>query len=90
MILVAFLQTDAAAVTLDDLKIAVVHPDFALEIALTFFNLLGPDVEDETVDLVDHLLAGVFDVVLVNVIASQNEWLDRLNVLKILRGQRDR
>src|SRR5712692_604466 len=53
-VLLAFLLADvghAFAEGLDDLKIALIHPDAALEIALLPHDFLGSDVEDVAVQL---------------------------------------
>src|SRR5262245_12051656 len=60
----------------DNLKILIVYPDLAFEVPLVLFDLLRRDVEDETGNLVYLFLSAILQVVLTNVIGSQNERLD--------------
>ena len=53
-----------AAVGDHDLQIGGVDPDAAQQVALALENLLGADVEDVAIDLVDFLPADILDVVL--------------------------
>src|SRR5260221_7061272 len=48
---------------LHDLKILIIHPDAALEIALSFFNLLRRNIENVSVQIVLLLLAHIKNVV---------------------------
>src|SRR5436309_7721628 len=75
---------DRLPIRLHNLKILVIDPDLTLEIPLILLDRLRPDIENITVDLIDHFFAQIFQVVLPNVVACQNEPLNFSNILQIL------
>ena len=71
------------AVGFDDLKIVVVDPNAAFEIALLFLDDFGNDVKDVGGEVVDFLAADVGDVVFGQLVAGEREGLDLLEVFFI-------
>src|SRR5713226_3396454 len=80
---------DGLSVGLHDLKVLVIDPNLALEIALILLELRRRDIEDIAVDLIDHFFSDIFQGVLRNVVARENKRLDLTDVLQILGRERD-
>src|SRR5258708_38197007 len=77
------------AAGLHDLKIVIVHPDAPLEVSLTFFHLLGSQVKDKGVNLVDVLLAGIEDTVLGQVLGGEHKGKAIAKIVLIFLGKQD-
>jgi hypothetical protein len=79
----ALVLGDGDAVDEDDLEVLLVDPDFALEVALAFFEGLGAGGEDVGVELVDVLTAEVGDVVFGQVFGGQDEGEAVLDLVEV-------
>src|ERR1700751_5426785 len=77
------------SVGLDDFEILVIHPDPSLKIALILLNFLRLHFEKIGGELVDLLPPVVGDVRFGQFIGREDEWLDFLQVGKVLFRERD-
>src|SRR5260370_18238777 len=82
-----FQVTGAAAVGFDDLKVLVVDPNLALEVAFAGIQLLGFDGEYVPRNLVYHLMAQIAHVVRRDFVRCQYEGLDVAKILFIFGRQ---
>jgi len=80
---------DVDAVDEDDLVVLLIDPDFALQVAVTFYELLRGDVEDVGVELVDFLLAEVGDVVVGDLGCGEDEGETLFDVFEVVLGHDD-
>ncbi len=85
----ALVLGDGDAVDEDDLEVLLVDPDFALEVALAFFEDLGAGAEDVGVEFVDVLAAKVGDLVLGEVFGGEDEGKPVLDLVEVGRGHHD-
>jgi hypothetical protein len=85
----ALVLGDGNAVDEDDLVVLLVDPDFALEVALAFFEGLGAGGEDVGVELVDVLTAEVGDVVFGQVFGGEDEGEAVLDLVEVGGGHLD-
>ena len=74
------------AVAHDDLEILLVDPDLALKVAVAFDDLLGRDVEDVGLEIVDLLLAKVVDVVVRELRGGEDERQTVFDVVDVVLG----
>src|SRR5215467_2989598 len=72
---------------LDDLEVAVVHPDLALEIAVALLQLLGFHRKHIAGNLIGFLLAEIADVIERNLFGGQHERLDVAQILHVFGAQ---
>src|SRR3989442_1264491 len=64
------------SVRLHNLKVLVVNPDLTLKVPLVLFDRLRRDIENKTVDLIDHFFSEIFQVVLSDVVTGEDEGLN--------------
>ena len=85
----ALVVGDGFSVDEDDLKVLLVDPDFALKVAVIFYDDFGPSAEDVGVEFVDVLASEVGDVVLGQVFGGEDEGQAVLDVLEVGGGHHD-
>lgn len=80
---------DGDAVDEDDFVVFLIDPDFALEVAVALDELLGLDVEDVGVELVDVLFAEVGEVVVGEFWRGEDEGKALLDIAEVVLGHDD-